>query len=693
MKVRSIFWKSGALLLITGVAAARSLNDPDPESLSALMELSLEELSKVQVSTASKSLESLDDAPNVMYVITAEQIRHRGYKNLKDALRSVPGISVHFMTNIDGAVVRGIKSIESLVFMINGHSINNMTESNLMNGPINLANVERIEVIVGPGSVMYPPETCTAIVNLITKSSLDGNELQLASPVGDYQAASLNVGYQMANGEDNLFLSGTIMQQGGVEGYDPEDPSRGRIASHKVVDKVYPSNQILSTTTINGWFVQYYHLDQDMPYVQQYNDASAQDAHRYDYMDSILARRRIDWSKKFGAQFSVSMDNRRYIRVRETTTSGTVGDNYDLSQRNYKFEAEVHCRRGDHFLQGGLLYQYKQNRHNYTYAWNLQNPQATNSGMNALVDLRNTESQGIYLSDKYRITDRMTLVGAIRFDQDEVLADSNKIIPSPRLAAIYRYSNHQTYKLMYNRATRMPAPWYSTMNALWGKNNPNAQGLGSWATLNTRALDPEVLTAYEAQSITYVGDARLSVAGYYQEMDNFMDWNNPFTNIGDYSGFGVDGQWYLQKDEYGCWVGGSWTKPHLEVTSNIDPTTSSGTLHANSTGDILGVPQFMVNSGIDYNLLDLTITPMLRYEGHNPYARYDGVSQVDEGYVEHNFYVDLSLTLNHLLDGAMSINLTGQNILNNTKEVGIVGSAAVTVPRGPWYLMTVRYSF
>src|SRR5689334_7951954 len=58
------------------------------------LQLSLSDLFNIKVVTASKAEESIDDAPNVMYVITQEQIRRRGYKSLKDIFQVVPGFGV-----------------------------------------------------------------------------------------------------------------------------------------------------------------------------------------------------------------------------------------------------------------------------------------------------------------------------------------------------------------------------------------------------------------------------------------------------------------------------------------------------------------------------------------------------------------------------------------------------------------------
>lgn len=94
------------------------------------LQLSLSDLLDIKVVTASKAEESLDDAPNIMYVITREQIRRRGYKSLKDIFQIVPGFGVQQRDIQFVGQVRGIapNDNEKFALMINGRIINQVTE-------------------------------------------------------------------------------------------------------------------------------------------------------------------------------------------------------------------------------------------------------------------------------------------------------------------------------------------------------------------------------------------------------------------------------------------------------------------------------------------------------------------------------------------------------------------------------------
>ena len=73
----------------------------DSSNVNNLLNLSLEELMNIRVVTASGYLQTTAEAPSTITVITAQQIAHRGYEQLEDALRDVPGID---MIHVNGYV-------------------------------------------------------------------------------------------------------------------------------------------------------------------------------------------------------------------------------------------------------------------------------------------------------------------------------------------------------------------------------------------------------------------------------------------------------------------------------------------------------------------------------------------------------------------------------------------------------------
>src|ERR1700741_842942 len=159
-----------AMLIPFGMQAQK---DSIP-NVSSLLNLSLEQLMNIKVVTASGFLETTSESPSTIIVITAQQIADRGYEQLEDALRDVPGID---MIHINGYAptlfyFRGMYGAENLraLLMVDGIVENNILGSNDMAGPAySLHNIERIEIIWGPVSALYGANAFGGIFNIITK--------------------------------------------------------------------------------------------------------------------------------------------------------------------------------------------------------------------------------------------------------------------------------------------------------------------------------------------------------------------------------------------------------------------------------------------------------------------------------------------------------------------------------------------
>jgi len=114
--------------------------------------------------TVSRVEEKVSEAPGSVYVYTREMIIKRGYRSLGDLLQVVPGFTVYHRDLEFVAGVRGLNANdnEKITLLINGEEFNNLQEPNFLNGPINLDNVDRVEVVVGPSSFFQRANTLAA---------------------------------------------------------------------------------------------------------------------------------------------------------------------------------------------------------------------------------------------------------------------------------------------------------------------------------------------------------------------------------------------------------------------------------------------------------------------------------------------------------------------------------------------------
>jgi iron complex outermembrane receptor protein len=160
----------------TLVFAATDANDSD--SMNDLARLSLEELGNIIVTSVSKKPEPLSDAPTSIYVITRDDIRRSGANSLPEALRLAPNLSIaQFSASGYAISARGFNSnsANKLLVLIDGRSV----YSPLFHGvfwdvqDVMLEDIERIEVISGPGGTLWGVNAVNGVINVITRSSKD----------------------------------------------------------------------------------------------------------------------------------------------------------------------------------------------------------------------------------------------------------------------------------------------------------------------------------------------------------------------------------------------------------------------------------------------------------------------------------------------------------------------------------------
>src|SRR6267154_1732157 len=174
-----------------------------------LKQLSLEQLGNVEVTTASKEPEQVWRTPAAIYVITQEDIRRSGATSIPEILRLAPGLEVARTDSDHWAVgVRGFggQFSKSLLMMIDGRSV----YSPLFAGvywqvqDTLLEDIERIEVIRGPGGTIWGANAVNGVINIITKSTKDTHGMLVSMSGGnvDQGIAEVRVGGGNGKGFD-----------------------------------------------------------------------------------------------------------------------------------------------------------------------------------------------------------------------------------------------------------------------------------------------------------------------------------------------------------------------------------------------------------------------------------------------------------------------------------------------------------
>jgi outer membrane receptor for ferrienterochelin and colicins len=166
------------------------------------LSMDIEELTEISLSPTSKS-RSPYEAPASVTVITAEQIRRFGYRTFSEALRSVVGMYVYTDGSSDYLATRGFGSpsnfAQRILLLIDGHNVSDPLFNYVRVGeevPIDILEVERIEVIKGPVSAAWGTGALLGVVNIVTESGRNIGGGKLIGEVGstDRKKAGLLLG-------------------------------------------------------------------------------------------------------------------------------------------------------------------------------------------------------------------------------------------------------------------------------------------------------------------------------------------------------------------------------------------------------------------------------------------------------------------------------------------------------------------
>lgn len=169
-----------------------------------LKKLSVEELMNVEVSLVSRTPEKLTEAASAIQVITGEDIRRSGATNVAEALRLAANLQVNQLSSSVWLVgARGFNNVfaNKLLVMVDGRTIYTPLYGGVLWEQQNvlLEDIDRIEVVSGPGGTLWGPNAVNGIINIITKSSKETQGLYASVAAGTFvkDMAALRYGGKM----------------------------------------------------------------------------------------------------------------------------------------------------------------------------------------------------------------------------------------------------------------------------------------------------------------------------------------------------------------------------------------------------------------------------------------------------------------------------------------------------------------
>ncbi len=462
-----------ALLLSSVVAGqcAADSNAPVPQATD-LTAMSIEDLMNITVVTSGKKPETIANTAAAVFVITSEDIQRFGYQTLGQAVRRISGFYTEtdrYITIIGarGYLPNGDLNRRVLV-LVDGHKVNDYlygqapVDEDL---PVDLQDVDHIEVVKGPGSALWGSEALLCVINCITKTASDIDGLQVRQDLGFRAGQHLSFGRVLPGG---LEVSGSISElksrgekdiyfmdfdspetnNGIAEALDGEHVGRGYLnMSYKGIKLVAGNVARVKTLPTAPWSCifntpgidvkderHYSELSYENPtpyakdgklFVRVYHDRYNAISNWNDYVDvevnnDLVYSRGVDWAKSWGAEA-------RYSLTLSPRVSAILGAEYlNAESQRYIFTVDPYLLRMN---QPGK----------YTLS-------------------------SYYLQTDWNVTDSLRLVAGTRLDDHSIFGPQW----SPRMGLIKKMSPKTTLKLLYGKALRMPS-----MAEIGTVDNPN----------------------------------------------------------------------------------------------------------------------------------------------------------------------------------------------------------------------------
>jgi iron complex outermembrane receptor protein len=240
-----------------------------------LADLSLEQLANVVVTSVSGRAETLARAAASVYVISGDDIRRSGATSIPEALRQAPNLEVA-RTGANGYAItaRGFNGTlaNKLLVLVDGRAIYSPTFSGVFweAHDVMLEDVERIEVISGPGGVLWGANAVNGVINVVTKTAADTQGTLASAGASKYEAVgSARYGSTFSNGGGEYRVYAKTYRRdnftfpGGADAHDGGDRLQGGFRSdwrsgangYTLQGDVYTAqgNQVPKPADLNGY--------------------------------------------------------------------------------------------------------------------------------------------------------------------------------------------------------------------------------------------------------------------------------------------------------------------------------------------------------------------------------------------------------------------------------------------------------
>ena len=458
------------VIFLIGVALccpdeARAQEDEELEDEFALLEEEEEEI----VFSAARHAQPIADSPSTITVITREEILNTHCVDVTCLLRQVPEVEVRRVRpmyhSVGARALAGEMSDKGLV-LVDGREINVEAFGNPLWAtlPVHLEDIERIEVIRGPGSALYGANAHSLVISITTRRP-DSDEAEVFLGGGEYDESSLHVRLGKVLGDWRFQFSGGRETSGHWR-----IPDRRERELYRAWLRVERERESSVTSLAAGWSSIEGTLFSGLAPigVDNANVVHTSLAHRTDLLRAHL------WFSLFSADLNFDLP-----LFFEGSKLGTVPEVTRILTTNLDSEVQLNWSPFDgNLLIAGTNYRW------LTYFSDDNEPKETHQ-----------HRVGLFVQDEQRLWDQLILTGGLRFDY-------NSITPytfSPRLAVVWRFTADQLIRLAFGRAFRKPSFFNTSFHPATVKGEGLTPKLGDFFkhSIGNDDLDNESITTFE----------------------------------------------------------------------------------------------------------------------------------------------------------------------------------------------------
>ena len=562
------------LILIQSAVAVNAQRNQGSDTISVkrLLDLSFEDLMNVRVITPTQNLQNSRRAPATVMVVTMDQIKIRGYRNIAEILNDLPDFVIHNKSdpqfyNIVGA--RGILRQDYFVVLLDGVRISSPTNEALPfleNFPIYLA--KQIEIVYGPGSALYGADAMAGVINIITQKPGDSGDMT-ASAMGGTQGYS-NVTFLLNKKLENDFR----ILAGGQYSYDAQ-PDFSKIykeeydiSSHHtgqfntIYGPMSPQGSIkgkyespirtynaYASIDKKGFALKILHQYVEVPTSTTFSPSNAVYNKDVFYGQSVTVGS-ATYSTDIGKLKSISTLVGSFFEVNPQSNYRNV---YGRMERGYKYSngsmMKMEERLSYSFSRkidviGGITYELFQslpktpelespiNRKGSVSGVLLNSASEDNpGGIEAKLFPLTYTNVGAYLQGQYFPIDQLSFTFGIRYDNNSRFGSTI----NPRIGAVFNPHKNTTVKVLYGTAFWAPSPIISfqSYGSFYTVDGGDTYQSAYWQLPNPN-LKPITSQTVEVSINQKIGtDLSITLTAYTTHVDNLIQEvsDNGHTNL------------------------------------------------------------------------------------------------------------------------------------------------------------------